>query len=175
MQTEFKREYHINEITSELKQVDIFTKMSFDEKNSELTIVTTIPRSSNSISVYIHNKTNKTDNQRMLTNLCIVESSSIAGHQYDDNDCINAEKTKDDHYTVEKFIFSKNLPSEIPKSSLKWDNVKMEVTLKLTGICDVIDTLRCPAYKEYFERGVYADISVYEQWYHGFCERVYSI
>lgn len=73
MQTEFKREYHINEITSELKQVDIFTKMSFDEKNSELTIVTTIPRSSNSISVYIHNKTNKTDNQRMLTNLCIVE------------------------------------------------------------------------------------------------------
>ena len=27
MQTEFKREYHINEITSELKQVDIFTKM----------------------------------------------------------------------------------------------------------------------------------------------------
>lgn len=111
----------------------------------------------------------------MLTNLCIVESSSIAGHQYDDNDCINAEKTKDDHYTVEKFIFSKNLPSEIPKSSLKWDNVKMEVTLKLTGICDVIDTLRCPAYKEYFERGVYADISVYEQWYHGFCERVYSI
>lgn len=94
MQTEFKREYHINEITSELKQVDIFTKMSFDEKNSELTIVTTIPRSSNSISVYIHNKTNKTDNQRMLTNLCIVESSSIAGHRYDDNDCINAEKTK---------------------------------------------------------------------------------
>ncbi len=44
----------------------------------------------------------------------------------------------------------------------------MEVTLKLTGICDVIDTLRCPAYDEYFERGVYADISVYEQWYHGF-------
>ena len=59
MQTEFKREYHINEITSELKQVDLFTKMSFDEKNGELTIVTTIPQNSNSISVYIHNKTNK--------------------------------------------------------------------------------------------------------------------
>ena len=164
MQTEFKREYHINEITSELKQVDLFTKMSFDEKNGELTIVTTIPQNSNSISVYIHNKTNKINNQRMLTNLCIVELSSIADHRYDDN-----------HYTVEKFIFSKNSPSEIPNSSLKWDNVKMEVTLKLTGICDVIDTLRCPAYEEYFERGVYADISVYEQWYHGFCERVYSI
>ena len=26
MQTEFKREYHINEITSELKQVDVLTR-----------------------------------------------------------------------------------------------------------------------------------------------------
>ena len=173
MQTEFKREYHINEITSELKQVDLFTKMSFDEKNGELTIVTTIPQSSNGISVYIKNKTNETNNQRMLTDFCVVESSSIADHWYDDKNYINTEKPKDDHYTVKKFIFSKNSPSEIP--SLKWDNVKMEVTLKLTGICDVIDTLRCPAYEEYFERGVYADISVYEQWYHGFCERVYSI